>query len=95
MSGEVRGWIEAGVKRFGKVNVLYNNAGVMPDADTSVVATDEGVWERVLDVNAKGSTSVQARNSGIAGGGWRLRNQYCLVRGPGRVYGAAGCLYGE
>lgn len=53
-SDDVRGWIESGVKRFGNVNVLYNNAGVMPDEDTSVVATDEAVWERVLDVNAKG-----------------------------------------
>src|SRR5918997_844517 len=39
--------------RFGKLNVLYNNAGIMPDEDTSVVATDEAVWERVLDVNLK------------------------------------------
>jgi NAD(P)-dependent dehydrogenase (short-subunit alcohol dehydrogenase family) len=53
-SDDVRRWIESGVERFGKVNVLYNNAGVMPDEDTSVVATDEAVWERVLDVNAKG-----------------------------------------
>jgi len=53
-SDDVRGWVEAGVKRFGHLNVLYNNAGVMPDEDTSVVATDEAVWERVLDVNARG-----------------------------------------
>jgi len=53
-SDDVRGWVDAGVKRFGHVNVLYNNAGVMPDEDTSVEATDEAVWERILDVNAKG-----------------------------------------
>jgi NAD(P)-dependent dehydrogenase (short-subunit alcohol dehydrogenase family) len=41
------------VARFGRLNVRYNNAGVMPDEDTSVVATVEAVWERVLDVNAK------------------------------------------
>ncbi len=53
-SDDVRAWVEAGVRQFGRLNVLYNNAGVMPDEDTSVVATDEAVWERVLDVNAKG-----------------------------------------
>jgi NAD(P)-dependent dehydrogenase (short-subunit alcohol dehydrogenase family) len=50
----VRGWIEAGVRRFGKVNVLYNNAGVFPDDDTSVVETSEETWERTVDVNLKG-----------------------------------------
>ena len=35
----VRGAIEAGVKAFGRLNVLYNNAGIFPDDDTSVVET--------------------------------------------------------
>lgn len=53
-SEDVRGWVEAGVKRFGKLNVLHNNAGIMPDEDTSVIETGEGTWDRVLEVNAKG-----------------------------------------
>ena len=92
----MRGWIEAGVKQFGKVNVLYNNAGVMPDEDTSVVATDEAVWERVLDVNAKGVYLCCKHGiPALASGGRWLCNQHCLLRGPGRVHGPAGCLYGE
>jgi NAD(P)-dependent dehydrogenase (short-subunit alcohol dehydrogenase family) len=51
---DVKCWIDQGVAQFGKVNVLYNNAGIMPDEDTSVVATDEATWARVLDVNLKG-----------------------------------------
>ncbi|HYH10901.1 MAG TPA: glucose 1-dehydrogenase [Thermomicrobiales bacterium] len=50
---DVRTMIEAGVERFGRLNVLYNNAGIMPDEDTSVVETSEETWERVLDVNLK------------------------------------------
>ena len=50
----VRQAIEAGVKTFGRLNVLYNNAGIFPDDDTSVVDTDEGVYQRVIDVNLKG-----------------------------------------
>jgi NAD(P)-dependent dehydrogenase (short-subunit alcohol dehydrogenase family) len=50
----VRKLVAAGVKAFGKLTVLYNNAGIFPDDDTSVVETDESVYQRVLDVNLKG-----------------------------------------
>jgi NAD(P)-dependent dehydrogenase (short-subunit alcohol dehydrogenase family) len=50
---DVRRMVDAGVERFGKLNVLYNNAGIMPDDDTSVVETSEATWERVLDINLK------------------------------------------
>ena len=46
--------VAAGVKAFGKLDVLYNNAGIFPDEDTSVVETEEAVLQRVLDVNLKG-----------------------------------------
>ncbi len=46
--------VAAGVKAFGKLDVLYNNAGIFPDDDTSVVETEEAVLQRVLDVNLKG-----------------------------------------
>ncbi len=46
--------IREGVKAFGKVNVLYNNAGISPDKDTSVVETPEATLQQVLDVNLKG-----------------------------------------
>jgi NAD(P)-dependent dehydrogenase (short-subunit alcohol dehydrogenase family) len=39
---------------FGKLNVLYNNAGIFPEADRSVIDTEEAVWDRVLAVNVKG-----------------------------------------
>jgi NAD(P)-dependent dehydrogenase (short-subunit alcohol dehydrogenase family) len=52
-SDDVKRMVDEGVRRFGKLNVLYNNAGIMPDEDTSVVETDEATWERVLDVNLK------------------------------------------
>ncbi len=52
-SDDVARMVAEGVERFGKLNVLYNNAGIMPGADTSVVETGEDVWDEVLDVNLK------------------------------------------
>src|SRR4051794_21228835 len=39
---------------FGRVDVLYNNAGVFPAADGSVLDTSEAVWDQVMNVNLKG-----------------------------------------
>jgi NAD(P)-dependent dehydrogenase (short-subunit alcohol dehydrogenase family) len=50
----VREVIESGVNHFGRLNVLYNNAGIFPDDDTSVIDTDDAALQRVLDVNLKG-----------------------------------------
>jgi NAD(P)-dependent dehydrogenase (short-subunit alcohol dehydrogenase family) len=51
---EVLTGIKAGVKAFGKIDVLYNNAGIFPAADHSVADTEEAVWDRVFAVNVKG-----------------------------------------
>jgi NAD(P)-dependent dehydrogenase (short-subunit alcohol dehydrogenase family) len=53
-SKSVREAVQAGIRAFGKLNVLYNNAGIFPDEDTSAVDTDESVFQRVIDVNLKG-----------------------------------------
>jgi NAD(P)-dependent dehydrogenase (short-subunit alcohol dehydrogenase family) len=44
----------ATAERYGGVDVLYNNAGIMPPDDASILETDPDAWERVLAVNAKG-----------------------------------------
>jgi len=54
ISDSVRDALQTGVRAFGKINVLYNNAGIFPDDDASVVETDERVFQQVIDVNLKG-----------------------------------------
>jgi len=47
--------IEAGVRRFRKLHVLYNNAGVLwKERDRSVLETSEADWDRVQAINLKG-----------------------------------------
>jgi NAD(P)-dependent dehydrogenase (short-subunit alcohol dehydrogenase family) len=46
--------VRAAVDRFGRLDVLYNNAGVMLADDGSVDTTDESVWDRTLAINVKG-----------------------------------------
>jgi NAD(P)-dependent dehydrogenase (short-subunit alcohol dehydrogenase family) len=50
----VQALYEAVVERFGGVDVLYNNAGIMPADDDSVLVTEPEAWDRVQAVNAKG-----------------------------------------
>jgi NAD(P)-dependent dehydrogenase (short-subunit alcohol dehydrogenase family) len=53
-SASVEAMYAATAQRYGGIDVLYNNAGIMPADDASVLETAPEAWERVLDVNAKG-----------------------------------------
>jgi NAD(P)-dependent dehydrogenase (short-subunit alcohol dehydrogenase family) len=46
--------VAAAEKAFGKLNVLFNNAGIMHSNDDDAVSTSEEVWDLTMDINAKG-----------------------------------------
>jgi NAD(P)-dependent dehydrogenase (short-subunit alcohol dehydrogenase family) len=46
--------VQAAEQQFGRLNVLFNNAGIMLGNDDDAVNTDEAVWDLTLAVNAKG-----------------------------------------
>ncbi|MBW3592439.1 MAG: glucose 1-dehydrogenase [Actinobacteria bacterium] len=50
----VQAMYRATVERYGGIDVLYNNAGIMPDDDASILETEVDAWQRVQDVNLKG-----------------------------------------
>jgi NAD(P)-dependent dehydrogenase (short-subunit alcohol dehydrogenase family) len=53
-SGSVQAMYTAAAERFGGIDVLYNNAGISPAEDGSILETEEDAWDRVQDVNTKG-----------------------------------------
>ena len=50
---QVREMVRAGVAAFGRLDILYNNAGIFPERDGSVVDIDAAVWDHVMAVNVK------------------------------------------
>ena len=50
---DVAAAVRGGEQAFGRVNILYNNAGIFPAEDGSVVDIDEAIWDRVMSVNLK------------------------------------------
>src|SRR5919107_3132956 len=50
---QVRGMYERAREELGAVHVLFNNAGISPSDDVSVLDTSFEAWQRVQDVNLK------------------------------------------
>ena len=49
---DVNAFVDFARARFGRVDVIFNNAGVMPVSPMNALKTDE--WDRIIDINIKG-----------------------------------------
>ncbi|MEU6374278.1 SDR family oxidoreductase [Streptomyces sp. NPDC046909] len=49
---DVRDFVAAARERYGRVDVVVNNAGLMPLSPLEALKTDE--WDRMIDVNVRG-----------------------------------------
>jgi NAD(P)-dependent dehydrogenase (short-subunit alcohol dehydrogenase family) len=50
----VKAMMDATAEHYGGIDVLYNNAGISPNDDASVLDTSVEAWDRVQAVNTKG-----------------------------------------
>jgi NAD(P)-dependent dehydrogenase (short-subunit alcohol dehydrogenase family) len=41
-------------RTFGKLNILFNNAGIMHSADDNAMTTEESIWDLTMAINLKG-----------------------------------------
>ncbi len=46
--------VAAAEQTFGKLNVLFNNAGIMHGDDDNAMTTEEKVWDLTMNINLKG-----------------------------------------
>ncbi len=46
--------VQQAEETFGKLNVLFNNAGIMHNADDNAMTTEEAVWDLTMAINLKG-----------------------------------------
>ncbi len=97
---ELQALIDATVAKFGRVDIMVNNAGV--ETRTSVLDTTEDQYDKVLAINLKSAffgTQIAARQMIAQGGGGRIINitsvhedwpmpgntAYCLAKGGMRM----------
>jgi NAD(P)-dependent dehydrogenase (short-subunit alcohol dehydrogenase family) len=52
-AAQVEGMYARASEEFGGIDVLFNNAGISPDDDASVLDTSLEAWQRVQEVNLK------------------------------------------
>jgi NAD(P)-dependent dehydrogenase (short-subunit alcohol dehydrogenase family) len=50
---DVQAMYREAAERFGRLDVLFNNAGISPPDDDSILETELDAWERVQNVNLK------------------------------------------
>ena len=54
VEADAKAMVDLAIATYGRIDVLYNNAGIMPEADHSVVDTSVEVWDQVMAVNVRG-----------------------------------------
>ena len=51
---DAKAMVDHAIATYGRLDCLYNNAGIMPEADHSVIDTDVATWDSVMAVNVRG-----------------------------------------
>jgi NAD(P)-dependent dehydrogenase (short-subunit alcohol dehydrogenase family) len=50
----VKNAVDVAENTFGKLNIIFNNAGIMHPNDDNAITTDEKTWDLTMNINVKG-----------------------------------------
>jgi NAD(P)-dependent dehydrogenase (short-subunit alcohol dehydrogenase family) len=53
-AGDCESMIAAVENAFGRLDILFNNAGIMHNDDGDAVGTEEAIWDLTMNINVKG-----------------------------------------
>ncbi|KAK0453833.1 hypothetical protein EV421DRAFT_714696 [Armillaria borealis] len=51
---DIKAAVDKAVKEFGRLDVMFNNAGIMHPADDNALNTEERIWDLTMQINLKG-----------------------------------------
>ncbi|KAB5593249.1 oxidoreductase YxbG [Ceratobasidium theobromae] len=51
---EVKALVDKAVEEFGRLDVMFNNAGIMHPEDDNAITTEERIWDLTMAINLKG-----------------------------------------
>jgi NAD(P)-dependent dehydrogenase (short-subunit alcohol dehydrogenase family) len=87
--------VAAAEERYGKLDVMFNNAGISHADDDNAVTTTEEVWDLTFDINVKGVFfGCKYGIPALEAGRWRFDHQHGVVRGDPRRRHPAARLHG-
>jgi len=51
---DVKAAVDLALKEFGRLDIMFNNAGIMHPADDNALNTEEKIWDLTMQINLKG-----------------------------------------
>ncbi|KAH8999317.1 hypothetical protein EDB92DRAFT_1833548 [Lactarius akahatsu] len=54
IEAEIQAAVDTAKKEFGRLDIMFNNAGIMHPADDNALNTEEKIWDLTMRINLKG-----------------------------------------